>query len=654
MIDEVASFDGLEAKARLDRDSLAFHAPLGLTEGAWLQRVARPDNGHRAAVAELFAGYLALLGREEAESPAAAYRGALARAGCALPPVTTRQFSLDPRIGLPALRFASLRLELGLQAGRHFPELIGFSLGYAGSHSPWRLLGMEADRRRAVLDAFSRHAAGAMKIHLAQFSGREAVEQWQRIRRGVGLYRQQECEYLLALDFFAEREFSMEERVAAIFRRKAEFARGYHRKASLGGRSLDDWFAQEPFDAAGFLQAFDTSMYASGTAGERPFDRLTGFGGPMFGIFSREELALIGAWLDAPKGDSGAVGLGMASVPCHPAAGNPRRREGKSPDANSLTLESAVCGEFADESRRLFHQLVDIDRFSAAADGVRTRIESVLHRARRGLRTQGALRERFFEYSPEALSERVATIHRMEVARYRPFSGSPKLEREEYIFGIRQFAPAILVDGCWLQRACSSAQQDDRLHRLLFHIYADELGAGKAEWNHPNVYRKLLQDLGIELPDVSDAAFARDPGFLDAAFDLPVYLLGISLFPDRWLPELLGLNLAIELSGLGAQYLSLADELEHWGLNSLIVRLHLSIDSLAGGHSALAVEAVQIYLERIRALGGEATVAEHWRRVWCGYLSLGAATRRFKWVLSLAFCRRFLPGRLIRRWRKPG
>ena len=64
---------------------------------------------------------------------------------------------------------------------------------------------------------------------------------------------------------------------------------------SLG---LEDWFAGKPFDATGFLDALATSHYVQGKKGQRLFDRLTGCDGPMFGVFDKEELDLIDAWLD--------------------------------------------------------------------------------------------------------------------------------------------------------------------------------------------------------------------------------------------------------------------------------------------------------------------------------------------------------------------
>ena len=615
---------------------LAFHAPLALLEGAWLQSVAQAADGHLHAVAHLFAGYLGLLGRTEAESPAAAYRGALALAKISLPQVTAWRFAQDERVGEPALAFASLQLALGLHSRALFPELIGFTLGYAQSASPLRLVALSAEYRRAILERLGECAGQALRAHLDACKGDEA-RQWARVRRGYALYQQTEAEYLVRVAAISGEEPSLADRVAEIFRRKAGIARGFHHNAVLEGRFLNDWFAEEPFDAAGFLRAFSASPYGKGSAGARPFDRLTGFGGPMFGVFDEQELGVIAAWLD------NARDVGTTNVP------NAATAMTVESIATMPKVRSTVSTSSHLNIRELFYHLINADLFPQVADLARRQVEVELARAARALRSSGPLRARFFAYTPEVFAERIRRIHDEEVARYRPFRPPPKLNYEEYVWGIRQFAPAILVDGCWLQHMGEAADQDDRVRRLLFRIYADELGCGEVRRNHPNVYRDLLGSLAIDLPPVDSEAFARHPGFLDAAFDLPVYLLGISLFPRSFKPEILGLNLAIELSGLGAGYMRLIDELRYWGIDPLIVSLHLSIDNLASGHAALAVEAVQLFLDEILANGGEGAVDASWRRIWRGYLSLGTATHRFKWALGLDFCRRFVPARIRRK-----
>ncbi|MDD5033707.1 MAG: iron-containing redox enzyme family protein [Methylococcaceae bacterium] len=606
---------------------LAFHAPLALVEGAWLQSVAQADNGQLPPVAELFAAYLALLGKDEAASPAFAYRAWLKLRGVPLAEASSWRFAQDERIGAPALGFACLQLALGLDAARRFPETLGFTLAYGRSPSPWRLPALA--RRLTVLSTMNGCAERALHSYLA------GGGDWQAVRKGYALYVTAEAAYLAELQSRTEREFSQTERVAGIFRRKLHFARGYHDGITLGGRGLEPWFADQPFDAAGFLAAFAASPYAAGEPGDRPFDRLTGFGGPMFGVFDRQEMEAINAWLDDAASKT--------AIPSRTSL--PATAPFLDPDGRKSALPFSSRRERFG-SRDLFHRLINGDLRPQTQDAARRRVGKTLSCARRASSFPTSAHRRFFAYSPQDFARRIAQIHQAEIDRYRPLMPPPRLKREEYVWAIRQFAPAILVDGCWLQYLGEAIHQDKRIHRLLYRIYAEELGEGRVDWNHPKIYRDLLNELSIELPPTHSEEFAGHPGLLDCAFDLPAYLLAISRFPSTHLAEILGLNLAIELSGLGAGYLQLADELRYWNIDPLIVSLHLGIDNLAGGHAAMAAEAVQSYLDEIRELGGEAAVDRSWRRIWSAYLSLGTASRRFRWALMTRYCRRFIPWRI--------
>jgi len=397
----------------------------------------------------------------------------------------------------------------------------------------------------------------------------------------------------------------------------------------------------------------------------------------MFGVFDKEELDWVDAWLDevafAQSLDVRESNAAQNPLPFN--AVELSRRSGmdcrypEQMDVNSnialhgnwipaipagttmLNINSTALPLFGRaDNRTLFHLLINRDAQAKTLAAARQRVERVLAYSRHFQRNKGPLQKRFFDYSPQTLAQRIVQLHTMEVAKHKPFQAPPKLRREEYIWGIRQFAPAILVDGCWLQHMGEAASQGCRPQRLLFRIYAEELGSGIINQNHPKIYRDLLDGLGIGLASVETVAFARDSSLLDAAFDLPCYLLAISQYPKTYFPEMLGLNLAIELSGLGGDYMRLAEELRYWNIDPLIVTLHLSIDNLAGGHAAMACEAIQLYMDEILLLGGTPMRDEIWRRVWSGYLSLNTVTRRFKWALMLGFCRHFLPRRLFSRW----
>jgi hypothetical protein len=188
-----------------------------------------------------------------------------------------------------------------------------------------------------------------------------------------------------------------------------------------------------------------------------------------------------------------------------------------------------------------------------------------------------------------------------------------------------QLAPAILVDGAWLWGLQKPSEGLKPWDRDLIRIHFDELGEGQPEWNHPNVYRYLLRSEGIELGDFRTEVFQKDRRLLNAAFDFPCTLLSMGALQSIYPAECLGLNLAIETSGLGTHYLRAIEILRHHEINPAIVSLHLSIDNLSSGHSARALSAIQSYLETLQALGGPEAMQASWRRIWRGFNSFKVA-----------------------------
>ena len=674
-------------------DLIAYHAPLALLEGAWLQSVALAANEQNETVNKLFACYLTLLGKDESDSPAFAYRGWLNLCQISLPQASAWRFAHDTRLSASALYFSCLQLALGLHSGNLSPEALGFTLAYLKSESPWRLPALPVSKRNAVLAAMTIQAESTLKAFSSD------GKKWPRICAGFNLYQINEINYLNGLQTFLHRRTSLAGQVTEIFRRKLRFAQGYHASVKLGNRGLEEWFAEKPFDAVGFLDALASSHYVQGKKGQRLFDRLTGCDGPMFGVFDKEELDLMNGWLDGVVqddkmdiGESNPIPsdiVELSTVIPSPAdnavdtllppnAGRSGGGRSNGSEASDLTRphpnpppmgEGTVelnltvlpgnppCppfprggrGDFFDriDNRTLFHLLINRDMEVKTQTAAQRWVRGILARTSPIHRGKAPFRELFFDYSPQTLAQRIVQLHTLEVSKHKPFQAPPKLRREEYIWGIRQFAPAILVDGCWLQHTGEAVSQDCRTQRLLFRIYAEELGGGIIDLNHRKIYRDLLDDLGIHLAQVEAVAFARDSSLLEAAFDLPCYLLAISQYPRTYFPEILGLNLAIELSGLGGDYMRLADELRYWNIEPRIVTLHLSIDNLAGGHAAMACEAIQLYMDEILSLGGVSMQNKIWQRVWSGYLSLNTVTQRFKWSLMLGFCRNFLPQRLF-------
>jgi hypothetical protein len=131
-----------------------------------------------------------------------------------------------------------------------------------------------------------------------------------------------------------------------------------------------------------------------------------------------------------------------------------------------------------------------------------------------------------------------------------------------------------------------------------------------------------MKQMGIDLPDFRTREFAYSERFTDDAFAVPAFWLSVSHFPRRFQPETLGLNLAMELSGVGGTYRTAHDELRHYGFSTLFVDLHNTIDNVSSGHSGMALEAIELYMDEFVHSCSAHVVAAQWRRVWTGFRAL--------------------------------
>lgn len=575
-------------------------APTLLLDGIWLARAARPATAHRLAECQLFELYCRSVGLDEpATSAPLKFRAKLTLAGATLPALDDPTFFHAPNIPDFAWALPAVQLCLFHRPRSYFPELLGWTLAHSLREPDWWDDGDAAE---------TGHCRALARTALEACTDRDEG----RVQAGWSLYCLSFTELLQEAAGQLARRLQAREAMASIVQAKRAHALGHHGRVLLAGRSLDEWLAQagpEPL-----LDALRDSPYVDRTCAEESrLIRAMDFGGPMFGVFDAAERRVWLDWIEDERRSVGIAATGSAFIP-RPNLVNRRPKSGPR------------------SKRALYTALLDAESTSDIPGQATEAIERTLRLTRFFMQLQRGDR-RFFPYDETAFHARIEAIYRHEIERYRPLAVPPRIGKDFCRWVILQLAPTILVDGCWLAGIATAAENLDTINRHLLKIYADELGNGRPKRNHPNVYRRLLDDLGIGLPPFASEAFANDPRFLDAAFDLPVYLLAIGQDPRRYFPELLGLNLAIELSGLGAGYMRLIDLLRDHGIDPAIIQLHLSIDNLASGHAARARDAVMIYMDEMERKGGAEVSRQVWRRIWTGYLSLYTAGLSLAWRL---------------------
>ena len=582
-------------------------APLALLDGVWLARAAQPMTGHQETACRLLRIYSETIGIDDpSQSLPLRFRARLTEAGIHLPSIESPRFF---EAGFPetSLKAAAIALVL-LHRPRCFaPESLGFTLAHLGRKP-------ESWEDPSQVPLRIRHLGWvkeAKEIALAEgMSG-------QRIHAGWRLY----VSLLESIHEHCQKvedtpPVTREDQFERVIKAKLPHAIGYHQKIMLADKPLDEWLQDAQKNTRPLLKALQRSPFINRScpASSRLLKAME-FGGPMFGVFNSRERQGTLDWIENPL---------ISGADTHDEPANP---------ATTILSEPAL--EIEDsfkkpsypkrlEIRDLYLSLLEAESSGDTPTEAERFVLNILNRGRL-LRFVG-LGNQPFAYSPDALTRFVANRHQTELQRYRPLTGAPAVDKSFCQWTLLQLAPAILSDGAWLSGTPTAAEKMTPARRHLVKIYADELGDGRAEWNHPNVYRRLLASQQLTLPNFSTEAFAHHRALIDSAFTLPTYLLAMGLLNDRYQPEILGLNLAIELSGLGASYMRAIDILRFHGMDPTIVELHLSIDNLACGHAARAQEAIILFLNEVGQSAEWPEVQPVWERIWQGYQSFHAAT----------------------------
>lgn len=627
-------------------DLLLQYAPIYLTELCWMPSLSQTVSCQDLFAVELMAMYLRLTkdGQTIAKTRAA-FVGYLLASGIELPAVHTFAFAKQADIVEEVFGFGAVQLALAQFPRVFFPEILGFTLAFC--HAPSVLgqffsvedktdapgfIALREHRRKQELPAIK----AVISAYLDAFPG-QVDALWQRIQSGFWLHRLFTAHCCQQVAARLQTVLTPRQRMHKLLQGLMSHAVGHHGNIRLGSKTIDEWFQEKPFKSENFLATLLHSPLVDKAKPESSkLLKLFEFNGPMFGVLDDKGKAIVKNWLlselnpdRAPRKKSQigtlksrSYAYGLKKIQNEPGwikvSFEPEQQ-------NNVTEQTDFSKPTTQE---LYYYLVNSDRYPGVLNPAKKAVESVLARARLFSRMP------FSHYSHEAFESYIKALYQHEVDRYKPLNHRPKLSKTAYAWGIEQLAPTILTDGSWLQCVHQLAFYPAHpVGELLGRIYQDEIGNGKLEQNHPHIYQELLDSLGIKLPPIDSRDFIVHPGFIKGAFDIPVYLMAIAKFPATFLPELLGLNMAIELSGLGNQYLRLSQALRYWGINSAIVDIHTSIDNLSSGHSALAMRAIQLYLDDIAANSGTAAVDGYWRRIYTGFCSLQSVSNRFKFSL---------------------
>jgi len=399
--------------------------------------------------------------------------------------------------------------------------------------------------------------------------------------------------------------------MAMLIRHRAREAAVYHSSYRLQGCPLSEHFKEAASHPQTLLQALARSPLVTPGEADRSalLGALIGPRGRMFRVFTPEEVAVIRRWIDS---------LPQGAAPQHREASNSQlASDGDLGVADQTGPEESVRPDgIRDAYFILQGRALPAPVRSFAIDYVRAWMR---HAARSAPDTQHGLPAIWPE---DGLGLWLTQQHERADHGFRESADSELPTREALTDSSLQLAPLLCIDGAWLQGFTDICLASSTIGFGLFETYWDELGNGRYELNHPRIYRDLLRQMGIELAPTGSWQFCQDARLREESFRLPVLWLCLGKLPLTFLPEILGLNLAMELSGVGGGYRSAHRFLQHHGFSTHFVDLHNTIDNVTTGHSAWAANAVDCYMrtELRRLAGTERT--QQWERVRTGFAAL--------------------------------
>ncbi|MGP9819425.1 iron-containing redox enzyme family protein [Salinarimonas sp. NSM] len=616
-----------DAGKRIEETLIGQSAPFASALGAWLQGLSAPgvfeDETHLEILA-LLADDVGV-GKPEA-SRADAFRLLARRAG--LPDVAggPRDLVAVREIQDVAFRFPAVLFALSRRSDAFAPELAGIDLalrtmGVAPAFSALAALREmpelpQLDLARALTDEALPKGHTPLSLSLGIAARYAVPEAARRVAEGFAWGARGILGAAREIEELAATAVDPRLAMALLVRERAREAAVYHQTYKLEGKTLDAWFVEAQDDPLPLVDALARSKLVRPSDPDRSalIGTLIRPNGPMFRIFRAEDVAVIRRWIAS-----------LAEPRAADAAEAPARLplDVLAPRRGPIAAGDAALGAVPATIRDAYHLL------QGRALAPRTRAFALdyarfwLDAARRSI--DATERSLPADWSPGRVRAWLLDSHDKNADTFEQHREDAMPSREDVIRETLQLAPLTLIDGAWLQGFTETSLAATRVGFPLFETYWDELGNGDWTINHPKIYREVLAAMDIRLPPTGSRAFADSPLLEDASFRLPVYWLCLGKFPTTLRPEILGMNLAMELSGVGGAYRSARRFLKHYGFPTLFVDLHNTIDNVSTGHSAWAADAIDAYM---LAVGEIDDPEPHWERVRAGYESLAPIVKR--------------------------
>lgn len=306
-------------------ENLRQKAPMNLVDGAWLQNILNTGPCDDVQ-SRLFAIWADEAGNGQTDqNHCNVYDALLRSSGVYLPPITSQSF-IEVDLLPSAWSNPVFQLSVGMFPQEFFPELLGMTLYLEWEATPTLTPTVRMLRGRKINPHFyslhvaidnvaSGHGAlakEAITLYLDRIreSGGDAEVQrhWRRIWNGYvtwateGTFGNHLVAHLRRLDgklTEEERKAYAEERMEALIRRKAPYARTSHGIRSLGGRPLNALF-DEPKRLMKLL------LESRWIDVQRPrdsklFTELLSFMGPMYKIFTPSDQDVILDWIESQR-----------------------------------------------------------------------------------------------------------------------------------------------------------------------------------------------------------------------------------------------------------------------------------------------------------------------------------------------------------------